>query len=216
MLLGDQAVADFPPAWTAFGMNTAGSSFIPLPFLIRDRLRGDFHGAFCRLRRSAAAFTQSARIRWPRHFPVSMSRRSGSGFSCLSGTLGALAGIVYTLRLYERAGRQRRGLRIVGHRGGAVRRREHISADAARWSGVMLSLLIVGVLKNALTLDDVSSETLTIVTGALLLASVLIPNLVARWRAMRDRRFIARTPSSHLRSITKGASSPLSSQETVK
>jgi rhamnose transport system permease protein len=46
-------------------------------------------------------------------------------------------------------------------------------------------------LKNALTLDDVSSETLTIVTGALLLASVLIPNLVARWRAMRDRKLIA-------------------------
>jgi rhamnose transport system permease protein len=57
--------------------------------------------------------------------------------------------------------------------------------------GVLLSLLIIGVLKNALTLDDVSSETLTIVTGALLLASVLIPNLVARWRAMRDRKLIA-------------------------
>ena len=49
--------------------------------------------------------------------------------------------------------------------------------------GVLLSLLIIGVLRNALTLADVSSETLTIVTGALLLSSVLIPNLVARWRA---------------------------------
>jgi rhamnose transport system permease protein len=62
--------------------------------------------------------------------------------------------------------------------------------------GVLLSLLIIGVLKNALTLDDVSSETLTVVTGVLLLASVLIPNLVARWRAARDRRFIAKSATS--------------------
>jgi rhamnose transport system permease protein len=53
--------------------------------------------------------------------------------------------------------------------------------------GVLLSLLIVGVLRNALTLVDVSSETLTIVTGLLLLSSVLIPNLVAGWRARKDR-----------------------------
>jgi len=47
------------------------------------------------------------------------------------------------------------------------------------------------VLRNALTLADVSSETLTIVTGALLLSSVLIPNLVARWRAAREKRLMA-------------------------
>jgi rhamnose transport system permease protein len=57
--------------------------------------------------------------------------------------------------------------------------------------GVLLSLVIIGVLRNALTLADVSSETLTIVTGALLLSSVLIPNLVARWRAAREKRLIA-------------------------
>ena len=64
--------------------------------------------------------------------------------------------------------------------------------------GVLLSLLIIGVLSNALTLADVSSETLTIVTGALLLSSVLIPNLVARWRAARDRRFMTRSHASTL------------------
>ena len=34
VLLGDQAVADFPAAYTAFGMDTLGASFIPLPFVI--------------------------------------------------------------------------------------------------------------------------------------------------------------------------------------
>src|SRR5258705_530522 len=59
--------------------------------------------------------------------------------------------------------------------------------------GVLLSLLIIGVLRNALTLSDVSSETLTIVTGGLLLSSVLIPNLVARWRVMREKRLMTQT-----------------------
>ena len=31
-----------------------------------------------------------------------------------------------------------------------------------------------------------------LLTGALLLASVLIPNLAARWRTLRDRRALAR------------------------
>src|SRR6516225_4447829 len=34
VLLGDQAVADFPAGYTAFGMNTLGPTFIPLPFVI--------------------------------------------------------------------------------------------------------------------------------------------------------------------------------------
>jgi rhamnose transport system permease protein len=42
-----------------------------------------------------------------------------------------------------------------------------------------------------LTLVDVSSETLTIVTGLLLLSSVLIPNLVAGWRARKDKLRVA-------------------------
>src|SRR5579875_3750230 len=32
VLLGDQAVADFPAAYTAFGMDMVGATFIPLPF----------------------------------------------------------------------------------------------------------------------------------------------------------------------------------------
>src|SRR5579863_1608950 len=34
VLLGDQAVADFPAGYTAFGMNNFGPTFIPLPFVI--------------------------------------------------------------------------------------------------------------------------------------------------------------------------------------
>jgi rhamnose transport system permease protein len=54
-------------------------------------------------------------------------------------------------------------------------------------TGVLLALLIMGVLNNALTLYDVSNEILTIVTGLLLLSSVLLPNLISRWKDSRRK-----------------------------
>ncbi|HEX7937231.1 MAG TPA: ABC transporter permease [Paraburkholderia sp.] len=194
VLLGDQAVADFPAAYTAFGMDTLGSTFIPLPFaivmvgavLFTVLLQSTAFGRSLYAigaNPTAAAFSgiEVAKIRL-RLF-------------VLSGLMSALAGIVYTLRFTSARGDNGEGFElsvIAAVLFGGV----SIFGGRGSMIGVLLSLLIIGVLKNALTLDDVSSETLTIVTGVLLLASVLIPNLVARWRAARDRRFIAKSASS--------------------
>jgi len=194
VLLGDQAVADFPAGYTAFGMDTLGASFIPLPFVIVIVAAVLFTvllqaTAFGRslyaigANPTAAAFSgiEVAKIRL-RLFVV-------------SGLVSALAGIVYTLRFTSARGDNGEGFElsvIAAVLFGGV----SIFGGRGSMIGVLLSLLIIGVLKNALTLDDVSSETLTIVTGVLLLASVLIPNLVARWRAARDRRFIARSAAA--------------------
>ncbi|CAG9217624.1 Monosaccharide ABC transporter membrane protein, CUT2 family [Paraburkholderia sabiae] len=189
VLLGDQAVADFPAGYTAFGMDTLFGTFIPLPFVIVIVCAVLFtvllqSTAFGRslyavgANPTAAAFSgiEVAKVRL-RLF-------------VLSGFMSALAGIVYTLRFTSARGDNGEGFElsvIAAVLFGGV----SIFGGRGSMVGVLLSLLIIGVLKNALTLDDVSSETLTIVTGALLLASVLIPNLVARWRAMRDRKLIA-------------------------
>ncbi|MDE1181597.1 ABC transporter permease [Paraburkholderia sp.] len=191
VLLGDQAVADFPPAYTAFGMDTLGSTFLPLPFVIVIVFAVLFvvllqATAFGRslyaigANPTAAAFSgiEVAKIRL-RLF-------------VLSGLMSAIGGIIYTLRFTSARGDNGEGFElsvIAAVLFGGV----SIFGGRGSMIGVLLSLLIIGVLKNALTLDDVSSETLTIVTGVLLLASVLIPNLVARYRAMRDRRFIAKS-----------------------
>ncbi|MFM0493025.1 ABC transporter permease [Paraburkholderia caledonica] len=194
VLLGDQAVADFPPAYTAFGMDTLGGTFIPLPFAIV------IVGAvlFTVLLQSTA---------FGRSLYAIGANPTAAAFSgievtkirlrlfVLSGLMSALAGVVYTLRFTSARGDNGEGFElsvIAAVLFGGV----SIFGGRGSMIGVLLSLVIIGVLKNALTLDDVSSETLTIVTGVLLLASVLIPNLVARWRAARDRRFIARSASS--------------------
>jgi rhamnose transport system permease protein len=194
VLLGDQAVADFPAAYTAFGMNNLGPSFIPLPFVIV------IVGAVVfTVLLQATAFGRSLYA-----IGANPTAATFSGIEVakirlrlfvLSGVMSALAGVVYTLRFTSARGDNGEGFElsvIAAVLFGGV----SIFGGRGSMVGVLLSLLIIGVLKNALTLDDVSSETLTIVTGVLLLASVLIPNLVARWRAMRDRRFIARSAAS--------------------
>ncbi|MBB5460000.1 ABC transporter permease [Paraburkholderia sp. Cpub6] len=200
VLLGDQAVADFPAAYTAFGMNTLGSTFIPLPFVIVIVAAVLFTVLL-----QATAFGRSLYA-----IGANPTAAAFSGIEVakirlrlfvLSGLVSALAGIVYTLRFTSARGDNGEGFElsvIAAVLFGGV----SIFGGRGSMVGVLLSLLIIGVLKNALTLDDVSSETLTIVTGVLLLASVLIPNLVARWRAARDRRFIAKSAAASSSSAT--------------
>jgi len=194
VLLGDQAVADFPAGYTAFGMNTLGASFIPLPFVIVIAAAVLFTVLL-----QATAFGRSLYA-----IGANPTAAAFSGIEVaqirlrlfvMSGLVSALAGIIYTLRFTSARGDNGEGFElsvIAAVLFGGV----SIFGGRGSMIGVLLSLLIVGVLKNALTLDDVSSETLTIVTGVLLLASVLIPNLVARWRAARDRRFIAKSAAA--------------------
>jgi rhamnose transport system permease protein len=69
---------------------------------------------------------------------------------------------------------------------------------------VALSLLLIGIINNVLTLADVASEILRIVTGSLLIISILLPNLIAstheRWRLMQRQREIAKFGAA---SVTK-------------
>lgn len=57
--------------------------------------------------------------------------------------------------------------------------------------GVVSGVLLLGTIRNALQLFDISSEVLQVVTGLILIASVVAPNLATRVRASR-----ARTPAT--------------------
>ncbi|WP_133645208.1 ABC transporter permease [Paraburkholderia flava] len=189
VLLGDQAVADFPAGYTAFGMNSLGSTFIPLPFAIVIVCAVLFTVLLQATAFGRSLFAIGANPTAAAFSGIDVARVRLKLF-VLSGAVSALAGVIYTLRFTSARGDNGEGFElsvIAAVLFGGV----SIFGGRGSMIGVLLSLLIVGVLRNALTLVDVSSEVLTIVTGALLLASVLIPNLAARWRARRDRRLIA-------------------------
>ncbi|MFD9421584.1 MULTISPECIES: ABC transporter permease [unclassified Streptomyces] len=63
--------------------------------------------------------------------------------------------------------------------------------------GAVAGVLLIGVLKNLLTLNDIANEVQVIVTGLLLVASVLTPRVVAAAgeRRHRRRRRAANTPT---------------------
>jgi rhamnose transport system permease protein len=185
VLLGDQAVADFPASYTAFGMDTLAGSFIPLPFTIVIVGAALFATVLHATPFGRSLYAIGANASAARFSGIDV-RKIKLRMFVLSGVISAIAGIVFTLRFTSARGDNGEGFELAVI---AAVLFGGVSIFGGRGSlyGVLLSLLIVGVLRNALTLVDVSSETLTIVTGLLLLSSVLIPNLVAGWRARKDR-----------------------------
>jgi rhamnose transport system permease protein len=57
--------------------------------------------------------------------------------------------------------------------------------------GVIAGVLLLGALTNALRLADVSAEALNVVTGLLLIISVVTPNVIALSRRTLARRATA-------------------------
>ena len=54
--------------------------------------------------------------------------------------------------------------------------------------GVLAGVVLLAALQNALRLEDVSGQALNIVTGALLVLSVLLPNIASSIRSNWQRR----------------------------
>jgi rhamnose transport system permease protein len=116
----------------------------------------------------------------------------------VTGMTSALAGVFWTFRFASAradnglgvelsvvAAVLLGGVSIFGGRGGLI--------------GVLAAVVLLGTLRNALQLADVPANALTIVTGSLLIVSVVGPNVIGmlrdRWRlARRQRRPVPITP----------------------
>lgn len=186
ILLGDAAVADFPAAYTDFGISNIGASFLPRTFLVLLPLAVVFvvvlqASAFGRALYAMGSNETAAR------FSGLNPARAKTALFFVSGLLSALAGVIYTLRFSSARGDNGTGFEL-GVVAAVLFGGVSIFGGKGTLVGVLLSLLIVGVLNNALTLYDVSNEILTIVTGLLLLSSVLVPNLAETWRNARQSR----------------------------
>jgi rhamnose transport system permease protein len=112
------------------------------------------------------------------------------GLYVLSGFLCAFAGILFTLKNASASYSAGLGLELTVV---AIVLFGGVSIFGGRGSliGVLLSVIIVGALQQALTQMGVQAEIQNIVTGGLLLISVVIPNggeAIRRLRARRSRR----------------------------
>jgi rhamnose transport system permease protein len=202
VLLGDRAIADFPPEYSNIGFGTVG--FVPIPFLLFLGLAIAIavlvHAtAFGRTLFAIGGNQTAARFSGVR------TQHTKIILFTLSGVISALAGIVYTFRFMSSRADNGTGFELSAlaavFLGGVS-----VTGGKGTVFGTFLSLLLIAVINNALTLVDVSNEILTIVTGSLLIASIVLPNLLSRLREQFRPRRSAESSASVAQSVPQNPS----------
>ncbi|GAB3451027.1 ABC transporter permease [Actinophytocola sediminis] len=191
VVLGDTAVADFPAAFTGWATGTIGDGPVPnvlLPLLVLAAL---FVVVLHATPVGRAVFAAGASEQTARFSGVRVDRLKFWLF-VVSGAVAGLAGVLWTLRYSSARADNGLGLELAVVAAvllGGV----SIFGGKGAMPGVLAGVLLLATVQNALRLEDVTNEALNIVTGALLIVSVLLPNIGRSVRAATRRRRL-RTP----------------------
>jgi rhamnose transport system permease protein len=195
VILGDQAVTEFPSNYLNLGQGSFAGTEIPNPTILFVILAVIFGVVLHRTTIGRSIFAIGANDEAARFAGLRVKRVKFWLF-VVSGVVSALAGLVYTFRFGSARGDNGEGLELSVVAcvllGGVS-----IFGGRGHLLGVIVAVFLLGTLRNALTLNNVSSDALTVVTGGLLLLSVLGPAVSARVReALRVRRHASITVQS--------------------
>jgi rhamnose transport system permease protein len=181
MLIGDRSIGGFPDWFTGLGQD----AFLgPIPFAIV------LFGALFLLTAVVLQFSGFGRLVYVVGSSPDVARYSGVrvrrvkwSIFIISSTVAALAGILLAARLGAVRGSTAEGFELdiitIVLLGGVS-----IFGGSGRILGVFLSVLLILNLRNGLGLANWSGNAQTGVLGALLILSVLLPNII---RAARTR-----------------------------
>jgi rhamnose transport system permease protein len=203
-LLGTKAVTEFTERWTDLATATIGASSLPVvmvPFVllaVAFSLLLHF-STFGRGVYDIGLNSEAA------HFSGVDVARTKLVLFVLSGVVSAFAGVYFTLRFGSARGDNATGLElqvIAAVLLGGV----SIFGGRGRLHGVLAGVVLIGVIASALRLEGVTVNVTNIITGLLLVASVVSGRVVA-WVQGRLPRTVSRAPS--------GASGPSSSQRAA-
>jgi rhamnose transport system permease protein len=189
VILGDAAVADLPTQYTDWAFGTFAGTEIPNPFIVFAALAVVFGFVLHRTTLGRSLFAIGANEE-AAFFSGLRVKRIKLGLFVVSGVISALAGVIFALRFGSARADNGTGLELsvvaVVLLGGVS-----IFGGKGHMLGVVVAVLLLGAIRSALTINDVADEVLTIVTGSLLLLSVLGPSAAAR---LRERGGGARPP----------------------
>ncbi|MEV8308639.1 ABC transporter permease [Streptomyces flavidovirens] len=194
VVLGTKAVADFPETYAQWATytETVPGTFIPYPVALFVVLAviaavvlhctGFGRSLFAIGAQEDAAYFAGIRV-----------KRIKLALFVVSGVVASFAGIVYTLRYGSARADNGLGLELIVIASVLL---GGIDFDGGKGTlgGAVAGVLLVGLLRNLLTLNDVSSEIQSVVTGLLLMASVLTPRVISVVSERRQRRSAAVTP----------------------
>ncbi len=180
ILLGPNTVSSFPAAYTNLGINAvpftgndvtySTAIFLVLALIFGVVLHATPFGRSIYAMGASAEAAQFAGIR---------VKRVKTILFMVSGLICSLAGVLYTFRLDTAVQNNGLGLELDVV---AIVLLAGVSIFGGKGSiiGVVLAVLAFAGIQNALLLTNFNQEATGIVTGALLLASVFVPN-AARW-----------------------------------
>ena len=185
VVLGDQAVTSFPRAITSGLQAKIGASGIPvwiIPVVILAIIFG-----------VVLHFTGFGRSLFAVGYSEEAARFAGIRVAqtkfwlfIISGAVAALVGIWWTLRYGSARGDNATGLElsvIAAVLLGGV----SIFGGKGNLPGVIAGVVLLGILRNALQLARVPEDTLSMLTGGLLILAVVAPNAIA-WSRTLSRR----------------------------
>ncbi len=184
-LLGTTAVTDFPQLWTALAKAKIAGTTIPyvmvpfaillVVFVIVLHFTPFGRGIYAiGLSKDAARFSG-----------VHVERTKFILF-VLAGVVSAFAGIYYTLRFGSARGDNATGLELQVI-AAVVLGGVSVFGGRGQLYGVVAAALLIGVLSSALRLANVTSDVINIITGVLLILSVVSASVLAWLRKTRRR-----------------------------
>ncbi|QTX03514.1 ABC transporter permease [Agromyces archimandritae] len=183
-LLGTTAVTEFPEFWTDLAKAKIGETGIPvivIPFLVLLAVFAIVlhYTPFGRGIYAIGLAKEAA------HFSGVKVERTKFILFVLTGLVSALAGIYYTLRFGSARGDNATGmeLQVIA---AVVLGGVSVFGGRGALHGVVAGVLLIGVLASALRLANVTSDVINIITGALLVISVVSSSLLA-WLARKRR-----------------------------
>jgi rhamnose transport system permease protein len=190
-ILGTTAVTDFPEFWTALAQAKVAGTTIPyimVPFVI-------LLAVFIVL----LHFTPFGRGIYAIGMSKDAARFSGVHVErtklilfILSGLISAFAGIFYTLRFGTARGDNATGLELQVI-AAVVLGGVSVFGGRGQLYGVVAAVLLIGALSSALRLANITSDVINIITGVLLVVSVVGASVLT-W-LQRARRRPSRAPS---------------------
>jgi rhamnose transport system permease protein len=194
VVLGDRAVANYPPAWTTGIIRPIPGTTIPWFILVVAVLAVGFGVVLYATPIGRGLYAMGNNAEAARYAGIAVNRTKFYLFVA-TGVMSALAGVFWTLRFASARADNAEGLElavvaavllggvsIFGGRGGLI--------------GAIVAVALLGTLRNALQLANVPANALTIVTGTLLIASVVGPNVVGLVRERLRRRRATTAPDT--------------------
>ncbi len=178
VVLGDQAVSDFPTAFTNLGFGTIPGTELPWSLLIFAILVVIFGVALHLSHWGRQLYAMGNNKEAARFSGINVGRVKLILF-ILSGVIAALAGVIFTSRFSSARPDNAVGFELtvvtVVLLGGV-----NIFGGRGSLLGVVLAIFIVGVLQDTLSLLNVSGDIQSLAIGLLLILSVLGPNIARR------------------------------------